>query len=483
MVDKIIWGQLTILGSSCWLPLMFLLIYKSLQTRRTLYSIGAGIVLAVQIFSGHPQIPFYGLLSLSLFVCYMFLHNIRKKVPLKKNIHSFKYFLIAVLTGVGLAAIQLVPALELASHTFRSSFDERFAFYARWSMEAKYMLTFFFPRLTEMIGKNSHMFPVSLGFVGVLPILLAVFALKWIRKNIFILFFCLLALFSLILAAGRYTPVYRLFYDYFPGFDAFRIPIFLLYIYGFSMCLLAGFGMQRIQRILNAGLTKKSKIFLSVFLMACLLLISISLVSHLVINSNSSSTSPLLMKISKYHQTLGYDFGIVGFAVGVALIMALFWRRFGEKKVIPKISIIVLIFLELFLYSNKYIKVYDLTPFVSKSNWVDYLKADKQPYRILPILPYPEQDPVLKLNYIPSINGYGSFEILNDYVEFIGNFQDEPVHQQLCIVRAKNLNSKAVNLLNTKYILTAEPIQDENYHLEFIDEIPMIKTWDLQNTG
>ena len=87
-------------------------------------------------------------------------------------------------------------------------------------------------------------------------------------------------------------------------------------------------------------------------------------------------------------------------------------------------------------------------PFVSKSKWVDYLKEDKHPYRVLPILPYPELDPVLKLNKISSINGYGSFEILDNYIQFIKTFQEEPAHQQLCIVRVTNYNSKAVNLLN-----------------------------------
>jgi hypothetical protein len=109
---------------------------------------------------------------------------------------------------------------------------------------------------------------------------------------------------------------------------------------------------------------------------------------------------------------------------------------------------------------------------------MEFLHREPQPFRVLPILGYPEQDAALKLNKIASVNGYGSLEILQDYVDFIGAFQEEPVTQEATIVRIANIDSRAVDLLNAKYIIANRELTSRKLELVYEDRIPAAKTWD-----
>lgn len=478
-IDEVWWGHETVLGSITWTPLVFLLFLRSVEGGKKVYTLLAGFIFAVQIFSGHPQFPYYGLIALFFFMAYLFLYSFKKGEG-RRSFVPVLSFLIVVLIGIGLVAIQLIPAAELSQHSIRASSEDTFTFFTRWSMAPSYLMTFVFPRLAPIIGTNSFPFPVALGYIGVLSLMLAVLSLFLIR-NKYVLFFWILACFSIILTLGKYTPVYRLFYLFFPGFSAFRNPIFLLYIYVFSVSILAGFGMFYLRKNIWSLSEKKIKIFRGLFIVFGIVLVLIASVVFFMIQSADAklnSSNLIQAKIYKFQDTLVYDFAKIGFILLLTAIPLILLRKLRSRDMILSTMVIVLIFLDLMAYGTKFIRTYDLTPFVSNGKWVDFLKEEKQPFRVLPILDYPEQDPVLKLNKLSSINGYGSLEIMQDYEDFIAAFQDQKVTQDACLLRVANYDSLAVNILNTKYILTAKKIEDERFPLVFTQDIPAAQTWD-----
>jgi len=58
---------------------------------------------------------------------------------------------------------------------------------------------------------------------------------------------CLLVI-ALVLALGRYTPLYRIPYNLLPGFAYFRVPGRLVLFYGLAVSVLAGLGMLRLRQ-------------------------------------------------------------------------------------------------------------------------------------------------------------------------------------------------------------------------------------------
>jgi hypothetical protein len=389
--------------------------------------------------------------------------------------------------GLGLAAVQMIPAAELTRYSIRSPSAEAFSFFTRWSMHPSYVMTFLFPRLAETLGRISLPFPVAVGYIGILGLFSAILSIFLIR-NRHVLFFWILLLISLLLALGGHTPLYLLFYRFLPGFDAFRNPIFFTYLYVFSASVLSGFGISLVKdRILALGERRLRKVVQVLIAGSLLLIITAALVvvvtSHHLIRPPDGEND-IVGKIWKYRDTLIYDFGTIGLALLLAGLPLVLRKKITSRGRIFTITLVCIVFLDLMGYGTRFIQTYDLAPFVAKEKYVDFLKKEAAPFRVLPILDYPEQDAVLKLHKISSVNGYGSLEIRQDYQDFIAAFQTEPVTQEATILRIANYDSTAVNLLNAKYILTHNKIEDGRFPLVFSDEIPAAKTWDpYRKTG
>src|SRR5262249_34955334 len=81
-------------------------------------------------------------------------------------------------------------------------------------------------------------------YAGALPLLLALYAMLYVRRDIRIVrFLTALVLLALLVALGGYTPVYRLLYWVLPILQSFRIPARSLCLVVFGLSLLAGFGL------------------------------------------------------------------------------------------------------------------------------------------------------------------------------------------------------------------------------------------------
>jgi uncharacterized membrane protein YfhO len=482
-LDEIWWGHETVLSSITWIPLIFLFFFKAYKEEKSLFSVLGGIFLAVQLYSGHPQFVYYGMLALFVFMAFMAVYAIRDKKPRKTAFLVASFFIVGVI-GLGLYSLQLLPAAELSHFSVRAPSEEAFDFFTRWSMEPKYIISFIFPKTVSLIGANSFPFPVALGYIGFFSFVLALLSLFFIR-NRFVLTFWGLTVFSLLLSIGRYTPIYRVFYHLLPGFNMFRNPIFYMYLYVFSICILTGFGMHYFTRWIKKDSQAKTKIIRIILIVTSLAFLFISLVSYLAVGSqdvmqDQGAAGFILAKMFKFRETLVYDFARIGILMFLISVPFFLLRKFRINNQIFKGLIILVIFMDLFLYGKKFISTYDLKPFVSKGEWVDFLKRDKEPFRVMPVLDYPEQDPVMKIHKISSINGYGSLEMLQDYVDFIAAFQEVPVTQQATLMRVMNYNSIAVDLLNMKYILTDQTIEDDRFPLIYSGFIPAAQTWDPQ---
>ena len=85
-------------------------------------------------------------------------------------------------------------------------------------------------------------------YIGALPVLL-ILTVGLIRGRVWsrdIRFFSLCVVALLVYALGRYTPIFRLFYDYLPGVDLFRRPADATYALGAMASIVAGYLLHRI---------------------------------------------------------------------------------------------------------------------------------------------------------------------------------------------------------------------------------------------
>ncbi len=243
-------GHLTFVQNYVWIPLIFYYLHKFLKTLHPRHAILAGLFLGVQILGGFPQIAFYTILGGLLYtfhsVCIRFKREGGRHVP------KVALGMVAVLAvGFSLAALQLVPTYEFSQLSTRAG-GVSYEFATFDSLPPRNFITFLMPDFfgvpatrTLWISDETWTFWEYCGYVGLCALILPAITIKRIvadRVGIFFVFMFGMALF---LALGKHNPLYRLIY-HLPGFHHFRIPAQILFLYVFSMAVLAGMGLHHL---------------------------------------------------------------------------------------------------------------------------------------------------------------------------------------------------------------------------------------------
>jgi hypothetical protein len=247
-----------------WLP--WLLWAAERLSRRLTLGRGMllGLFLGMQWLSGHAQTSFYSGLALGGYLLWRtFLPARQPNWPDIGRLAGL--LLVAAATGLGLAAIQLLPTAELQQLSQRvSGVEYDFAMtYSLWPLRLIAFLTprFFGHPATDNYWGYCCNYWEDNGYVGFLPLLLAAGAvISWIKgkradsrslpadrtqiANSLIPFFVLLSLLALLLAFGVHTPVYPFFFEHLPGFGQFQAPARLLCWWTLGVSLLAGIGAE-----------------------------------------------------------------------------------------------------------------------------------------------------------------------------------------------------------------------------------------------
>lgn len=152
---------------------------------------------------------------------------------------------VAVLIGLGLAAIQIAPTLELKGLSPRSA-GLSYKRMTSYSLPPYNLLTFLFPNIlgNPVIGyRGEGNFEELHAYIGILPLMLIPWTWAKKKQDGHVTFFSIFALVSLLLALGRYTPLYYLLV-YVAGFNLFRVPARWLFTVTFSLSTLAGYGFD-----------------------------------------------------------------------------------------------------------------------------------------------------------------------------------------------------------------------------------------------
>ena len=186
--------------------------------------------------------------------------------------------LILIAAGLLLAAVQILPTVELLRNSMRA--DASYDFFTSFSLPRRFLWTFFAPYVVG--GGDGNLFRAPyvgpafyaeyVGYVGLLTIALAIVGLM-LKRDARTKFWVGVVCAGLALALGRYAPFsfYKLIYVV-PVLNLFRVPARHLMEVEFALAVLAGRGLtavmaakdrnRTVRRVLLAGLV--------VFVMTCM---------------------------------------------------------------------------------------------------------------------------------------------------------------------------------------------------------------------
>ena len=270
MVAKV--GQTNVVQTAALLPWVLWAVDRYGSSGKRAYGVVIALLVAMQIFAGHQQTFAYSFLIAAAYAIVM------ARASAGRERSSYLRSLVLLAAGVVLAAVQILPTIELLRQSLRATAS--YDFFSSFSLPPRFLLTFFAPFI--MGGGDGQLFRAPyigpafageyIGYVGAATIMLALVALL-LKPDTRTKFWALVVAVCLALAIGRFLPLnlYKLIY-YVPVLNLFRVPARHLMEVEFALAVLAGRGLTAITA--TSGRTKVLRAVAAagglVFLLTCL---------------------------------------------------------------------------------------------------------------------------------------------------------------------------------------------------------------------
>lgn len=234
----------TIFRSIVWIPLIFTFLTLGARRGSLVFPLLAAIAMVFQMMGGSLQVTGITVLALVFYVFFLMLSPGDGK---KSTLVPGLQFILMLVLGCGLYMFQLLPTIELMIHAWRGT-QGGWEVASAFSFPPEHFIDLVLPTFFGAYADGS-LLPTRLTasffpYIGIAPLLLILPALGSKKRGIFIMF--LLVAVFILLALGKFGPIYQYVYDYIPFFDKFRAPDRFWIIAVFAGTVLSGFGLDAI---------------------------------------------------------------------------------------------------------------------------------------------------------------------------------------------------------------------------------------------
>ncbi len=255
----------TIIASLAWLPWFLLCLENLSRDWKTRQAFVAGLCFSMIFCCGNFQITSTAAYGGLLYFIFRFTHWSQLESLWRNRLSLKKITLIALFCLWGSFPLLgcLIPANEFSSYSTRRTSDQTYDnFNGTFCMIPKTTYEFLFPSLGIPEGKTPEMANQEItdtqyycnalmgdyGFLGVWIPFLVYFAFKH-RERKFAIFLLICASLSVLTAWGRFFPLHRLLCLILPGINLSRASFRFIDIYVVSVCVLAAYGYQMLDRL------------------------------------------------------------------------------------------------------------------------------------------------------------------------------------------------------------------------------------------
>ena len=449
-------------------PWAFYFFERGFQSRRVIFFLTTGVVLAFQFFYTHWQIAYYTCLGIGVYGLMRTIGILMaERQAAKGNFYRLVGLnLVTMCFFLSTVAISLAPLAQWSQDTNRGvqsganqgkgglERDEAMS----WSMPPEELAGFVIPGFFGFSRQEAGENPGNIGayywgrmnfsqttsYMGLLPWLLLPLPLMF-RRDRYTWIALAAVVGGIIFSMGKYTFIYQLLFDYFPGINRFRVPKMIMFLPVMGLAVLAAQGLE----LLLDGDTRQSQKFKKY----CYGLLALPLILALVLAAEAAGRSywintfiELFGQPTRYQQgvelvlqrwrNLVTETGIaVCLAASYAAALFAYYRSRLSSKLLP-VVLIAIFLVDVGRVNAKFMFLVDV-PHTSKGEKtpvIEFLGRESKQYRILP------------MNSDPSI--YTSQQIPVMFVSL-------PVQQVRWqeILDSFNFNSVLPDMLNVKYLV------------------------------
>lgn len=227
------------------MPVALFFVERGMNRRTLLPFLLAGLMIALQLLSGHVQKVYYTLLMLVAWFAWRWVGIIRQERSAGLAVRLALFFAAGMALGAALSAVQYLPIFGNMPYAARGS-ERGYEYATSWSMPIRETLDLLSPHFSGILDQyhGTNPFKLHSEYMGLLPLLFAVVGIirGWRRGGT--KFFLVAFIVALLMAWGGNTPFYRLPYLLLPGLSKFRGPGMIFFLASFSLAALAAAGFE-----------------------------------------------------------------------------------------------------------------------------------------------------------------------------------------------------------------------------------------------
>lgn len=319
--------------AAVWLPMIFWLFHQFWMRRQIGYLMGLVLAIAAQTLAACPEICIMTVLLLYVHsVCFL------PRAPGFSGMARIAGTLgLAVILALGLAALQLIPTSKLVEHSFRDQGLSYESHVASSLSPTKLSTLAVSPDYGDLL--NTREYPSWFSgflhtlYMGILGLALVLIGFIFRREKP-IGFWLVVFLFGILLALGKYNPLYELVYPWVPLLNMFRFPEKYFFISSFAAVFLSGY-------VLDALIREVRERRLNIIPVLTLLILLFGFVLYLGMRENYLDPElPLVILLVFCFALVMFYYRKISSTVFAALVCILVVTDLGAKdvKLLPTID-------------------------------------------------------------------------------------------------------------------------------------------------
>ena len=461
-------------------PLIILFLNRGFRSRPLFNFSLLGLVLGMIFLSPHPRLSYFTLWAIALFAIYKLATGFRANKSIKMAIKPILFIMYSLVIALSFSAIQIYPGYDYtSSESIRTKEQHDWTWATSYSLHEEDVVSQLIPEFSGFTsitndegyywGKNA--FKYSVETVGIVSLLLALIGLSCSkRKDAY--FLGGLALIALFYALGATTPIFKIFYSLVPLVHTLRAPAMIMFLFSFSISLLAGMGIQTIINSKQRDALSVPKKFHYLMASFVLLMLLLAILFTFVGRETIMLWTSIFFESASVWEVEGgltkLDLAIlnlpsVQFGAWLAFIFILFtailiWIYTNRKNSILLLSLItILIIVDGVRFNKRFVSTINHESYQNKNSVVDFFLNDKDYYRVFNLdAPYPAE--MLCQFGIDLVDGRHGNQI-RTYSEMLRRS-----------FSSQTLNPRFFNLVGTRYLLHAP---GKEIHADLFGTIPL----------
>ena len=473
-------GHLGRMISVVALPYSFLFLHRALNKKSLVDFIIFGGITGLLLLAGHVQIGYWSMIGVFFYFLYEILRR-RKEAQLGGTLKLTGFFAIGAILAALIISIKLLPPAFSLGYGARGA-TRGYQYTTSWSMPTSELFNLIIPHFSGILDNywGESFFKLDSRYLGVLPIILVGFAFFYRKKRYLIKYFVWFTGITLILALGKNTPVFRIYYYLVPMAKKFRAPSMFFFLTTFGIAVLAGFGAEVLGELKKRTEEERKKAISYILISIGLILFAALVVSlsgngilNLMKQHFSIAWSDVMGRQSVQQKLALMSDNFINFrkslwltallfVINGGIIYSVILKKLEFNKSIPLLLLVLLI--DVWSVDKKYLNAVPKPEiYYSMDDVTRYISHDKSLYRVFPFENYRwAKSGYFNYYNIYSIGGYGP-NPPGRYQEFIGA-------EGSVMFSAPNLLKfpHTLSMLNVKYIICPRLPEDLTPYAENI---------------